>query len=342
MVDAVMTYSIKRRPGMTAIAAVLAFSATPAFAQEVSPAPTTQTVPDPAPAEPAAPAPVASAPETTVTTTTTTEPVATTTATDPLAPAAAAPVVERTTTTRTTRTTRSTRPSALAAARAASAPASTAAPAAIAPAPLAEPAVPAPAIAPVAAEPAPAQPTTSEAVVSDDVLPIAGAAGLGLLALGSAAFALRRRKRNEVGEYDLNPTYDEPRMARAEPIPAREPRAAAAVATPAGASAFNWRDQSAQAAPVEPVPGAPGSHIAAAKRGPTPENPFLSLKKRLKRASFFEQRDRLVAQGRATPRPLGAGLPDRLMQAGRNVRDSVKRPIFAPRELSFSQRYQPA
>lgn len=337
-----MTYSNKLRPGMTAMAAVLALSATPAFAQEVTPAPATQSVTETAPTEQAAPAPVTSTPETTVTTTTTTvEPAETATAADPLAPAAATPVAERSTT-RTTRTSRTARPSAPVAARSTAAPVATSSTSPVAAAPVADPVDAAPVIEPpLAAEPAPIPPATSEVVVNDDILPIAGAAGLGLLALGGAAFALRRRKRDVVGQYDANPTYDEPRMARAEPAVVREPMPAAAAAA-AGASAFNWGDKSSATTVREPAPGAPGSHIAAAKRGPTPENPFLSLKKRLKRASFFEQRDRLVAQGKAKPLPLAAGLPERMASAARHVRDTVNRPMVAPRELSFNRRYQPA
>jgi hypothetical protein len=58
-----------------------------------------------------------------------------------------------------------------------------------------------------------------------------------------------------------------------------------------------------------------GRHTQAAYRGPTPENPFLSLKRRLKRASFFDMRERMAEQGGqpqpsysqgATPQPAAA------------------------------------
>ena len=52
------------------------------------------------------------------------------------------------------------------------------------------------------------------------------------------------------------------------------------------------------------------NRIEAAKRGPTPDNPSLSLKKRLKRAAFFDQRDRAIAAGKAAPVSAMAGLPD--------------------------------
>ena len=56
--------------------------------------------------------------------------------------------------------------------------------------------------------------------------------------------------------------------------------------------------------------GSSESHVDRAMRGPTPDNPSLSLKKRLKRAAFFDKRDREVAQGQAAPVDADAGLPD--------------------------------
>jgi hypothetical protein len=49
-----------------------------------------------------------------------------------------------------------------------------------------------------------------------------------------------------------------------------------------------------------------------AKCGPTPDNPSQSLKKRMKRAAFFEKRDREVAAGEAEPVDADAGLPENL------------------------------
>jgi hypothetical protein len=48
--------------------------------------------------------------------------------------------------------------------------------------------------------------------------------------------------------------------------------------------------------------------------GPTPDNPSLSLKKRLKRAAFFDQREREVAAGEAVPVDYDAGLPERMVE----------------------------
>ena len=56
--------------------------------------------------------------------------------------------------------------------------------------------------------------------------------------------------------------------------------------------------------------GSKETHVERAMRGPTPDNPSLSLKKRLKRAAFFDQRERDVAAGEAEPVEPDAGLPD--------------------------------
>ena len=61
-----------------------------------------------------------------------------------------------------------------------------------------------------------------------------------------------------------------------------------------------------------PGSGSNESHVDRAMRGPTPDNPSLSLKKRLKRAAFFDQRERDVAAGEAEPVDADAGLPDAL------------------------------
>ena len=47
--------------------------------------------------------------------------------------------------------------------------------------------------------------------------------------------------------------------------------------------------------------GSEESHMDRAMLGPTPDNPSLSLKTRLKRAAFFDQRERQVAEGTAEP-----------------------------------------
>jgi hypothetical protein len=60
--------------------------------------------------------------------------------------------------------------------------------------------------------------------------------------------------------------------------------------------------------------GSDESHVDRAMRGPTPDNPSLSLSKRLKRAAFFDQRERDVAAGEAEPVDGEAGLPERMVE----------------------------
>jgi len=55
-------------------------------------------------------------------------------------------------------------------------------------------------------------------------------------------------------------------------------------------------------------------HVDRAMRGPTPDNPSLSLKKRLQRAAFFDKRDREVAAGEAEPVDPDAGLPEAMTE----------------------------
>lgn len=64
------------------------------------------------------------------------------------------------------------------------------------------------------------------------------------------------------------------------------------------------------------------SHVDRAMRGPTPENPSLSLKKRLKRAAFLDKRQREVGEGTADPVDLTAGLPEAALDRGFMLRGS--------------------
>ena len=62
--------------------------------------------------------------------------------------------------------------------------------------------------------------------------------------------------------------------------------------------------------------GSEVSHMDRAMLGPTPDNPSLSLKTRLKRAAFFDQRERQVAEGTAEPVDPEAGLPEAGIEEG--------------------------
>ena len=168
-------------------------------------------------------------------------------------------------------------------------------------------------------------PAESDGVSGEELLPIAGAAGLGLLGLLGAGLVLRRRRRaaEEEAEY-VHDEWQEPAFeAPAPEAEVAEPFVAAPapiVAPPAPRhddvrSTYRWGMAPAVAPVAAPVAAAApvaeqnGSHVEAAYRGPTPDNPSLSLKKRLKRAAFFDHRDALAAEGKAEPVALDAGLP---------------------------------
>ena len=321
--------TLLNRSGLAAIAAATAFLSTPVMAQETAPV-----AADPAPIVADAPLPAEPAP---------TPPADV--VSDPLTPA------EATTTTTTTRTTRTTRPTRATAAPAARIPAPVAravsaapvAPSAPVTAPVQEatpafdPAMVAPLPESSATPPAPA---TSDSMIDNDLLPIAGAAGLGILALAGAGLAMRRRRRED--DVLLEETFHEPAMARAEPMPvATAPIVATTLtAAPLAAtsivdkSAFSWSDGSRETVRSK-------NWIEAARRGPTPDNPSLSLKKRLQRAAFFDQRERAVASGTALPLSPMAGLPEALAKQSVTETRPVRRPVQSI-GMNFGRTFQPA
>lgn len=272
------------RLGATAIAAVLALHSTPVLAQVADPLAATAPEATIAPAaEPVAaePAPVA--------TTTTAEPVAdTTVAADPAPAPAARSSNGRETAPRparsVTRRASSSAPTS-SSTTGASAEAST-------PAPVMDSPAPTPPVPAVATEPVPAE---AEPGLNDNLPLMAGGAGAAALALlGTGLLASRRRRRRD----EMVADHAEPQVvAPAIYAPTAEPTMER--------SAFAWGN----AAPASPAATAAqaqklphgfdvsryGRHVQAAYRGPTPDNPSLSLKKRIKRASFFDLRERQAA-----------------------------------------------
>lgn len=151
--------------------------------------------------------------------------------------------------------------------------------------------------------------------VDDDALMLGGGA-LALLALGGAAVAMRRRRRHD--EEVMTDDYVAEESVAHEPAPApvtpRHDPAHSSV-PPMVAPAFFARENAAVR--HEPTIHETGRRhgetwVERAHRGPTPDNPSLSLRKRLKRAAFFDARERQVAAGRAEPVALDAGLPEQV------------------------------
>jgi hypothetical protein len=311
---AMMKQLTPNRPAMAAIAAVIAFSSTPALAQEapvvtpptaVTPPPAdpvavTPAMPAAAPTAPAAPvasapapaaanAPVFKAPAEVVQTTPPAPPVVAEAAPEAPVHAERAPHAERT----AGRDGAQGRPvQRVAAPESVSARAVPAAPTpATQPAPeLAAPIAAAPApVAPVDVAPvdfAPAAPVTRTAGVDNGVM-LGMGAGLILLLGAGIAFAMRRRRADSGAVVD----YDEAHMIKAapsasyaEPVyapttaqilrePVAEPEAVRAARSPVAHSA--------------PVGQHGGSIEAMVAERPSPANPFLTRKNRLRRAQFL-------------------------------------------------------
>ena len=147
--------------------------------------------------------------------------------------------------------------------------------------------------------------------VDDETLMLGGGA-LALLALGGAAIAMRRRRRHD--DEVMAEDYAAHEEVVHEPAPEPDPM----TVTPRHDPAESWTPAIA-AAPLAPAMASTRRQadrrngetwVERAHRGPTPDNPSLSLRKRLKRAAFFDARERQVAKGRAEPVAMDAGLPD--------------------------------
>jgi hypothetical protein len=122
--------------------------------------------------------------------------------------------------------------------------------------------------------------------IDDEALPIAGGVGLAVIALGGAvAYGFRRRRREREEEVLVPEPAPIAPTARAEAEPAMVvPTMAAPITGTMPRTLPNGFDISRF-----------GRHAQAAYMGPTPDNPSYSLKRRLKRASFFDQREREAA-----------------------------------------------
>ncbi len=183
------------------------------------------------------------------------------------------------------------------------------------------PAAPQSAVAPLISyqpKPAPPEPRSASAKplkLDQQTLEIAGGV-LALLILGAAAAAVmsRRRRRREQELADAQTMsyepFETPTASEARPEPIVEPAAVQA------GSAFAWGNQSDSREPADGQRVAeqddrrPGeTWVERAYRGPTPNNPSVSLRNRLKRAAFFDKREREAAAGLAAPVDARAGLP---------------------------------
>jgi len=184
-------------------------------------------------------------------------------------------------------------------------------------------AIPAPAIAPVAqAAPAPVPtPAPASNGNTETALELGGGA-LALLALGGAALAINRRKRRREDEVWEEESAVEPVAPVAEePMTLDRPAAEAQPAILAPPmSAFSWGNTAPQPEQYATDDRHPDeTWVERAMRGPTPDNPSQSLRKRLKRAAFFDKREREVEAGDAAPVEADAGLPENIEEPERQL-----------------------
>lgn len=197
------------------------------------------------------------------------------------------------------------------------------------------------------AEPAPTASTTTAPVpattqsvaksaptqgLDDSMFALAGAGGLGVILLAGGAFALSRRKCHDQWA-------DEEVGVVSETV---EPEAEYAMAVQAPMVSIDPVSSMANKANTLPNGfdlSRFGPHMQAAYRGPTPENPSLSLKRRLKRAAFFDRQDRLAAESGMAPSTAAAtGTIGAKATAPRHDEQIV----YRPQKLSKGNGFRPA
>jgi len=159
----------------------------------------------------------------------------------------------------------------------------------------------------------------------DNTVPIAAGGVLALLAIGSAAAAVNRRRPDEeqeewTGENEIDPMADAGDVHDERLAPSTADEEQPVIVTPP-LSAFRWSsnpsqdDRGSDEPLVEKDDRQTGeTWVQRAYRGPSPLNPSVSLKTRLKRAAFFDKRERDAAAGRAEPVDPSAGLPERMIE----------------------------
>jgi len=170
--------------------------------------------------------------------------------------------------------------------------------------------------------PTPAKPPVKKIGPVDERTAEIGGGAIIVLALGGLALGLRSRRRRRADEEAWNYEALEPETEKA---PAEEPMTLThevhqvhqpepAIVAPE-ASAFAWDGQRRhEKADSESDCEQLDSWIERAECGPTADNPSQSLKKRMKRAAFFEKREREVEAGEAEPIDPDAGLPEAMIE----------------------------
>ena len=202
--------------------------------------------------------------------------------------------------------------------------------------------------------PAPQRPAAvAPADDADDTLPIAGATGAAILLLAGGGYALMRRRRDD----HIAVIRDESvAVAPPEPEPLRDPMveaarapvmvapAAAAAAAMEPAEQYGTRDRLMDADPSAPVTRLPegfdmsryGRHVQAAYRGPTENNRSPSLRRRLARARFFDQRERMTGRDVPSIEPTMAEAAPAPARQGEFITTRINRPQRPAFKPAFS------
>jgi hypothetical protein len=139
----------------------------------------------------------------------------------------------------------------------------------------------------------------------NEILPIGAGSALALIGIAGVAVGLRRRRRrrdewaaeDEWAADDQTAVYDEEPAIESGPVAEPEVLGTAAAAPMAAARPEPRHDPVRDDAPVTALPSGFdlsrfGPHVQAAYRGPTDDNPSLSLRHRLRRAAAMDQRER--------------------------------------------------
>ena len=146
--------------------------------------------------------------------------------------------------------------------------------------------------------------------MTDEALPIAGGV-LAVLALAGGVLAFAGRKARYREEYRANEAAPAPMAVEPEPLTLNTPINPQGVRYAAPAPAV---ETAGTALPAGFDLSRYGGHVQAAYRGPTADNPSLSLRTRLKRARFYDQRERMgsaIATPPAAPQTTPAAQPAR-------------------------------
>jgi hypothetical protein len=169
-----------------------------------------------------------------------------------------------------------------------------------------------PAVSGTPAAATPAKPPAKKIGPVDERTAEIGGGALAVLLLGGAALAMRSRKRRREDEEAWDYDAVEPAAEAPEPTTQTVHETEPPIVAPEP-SAFAWGNGERRERAESDCEDL-DSWIERAECGPTADNPSHSLKKRLKRAAFFEKREREVAAGEAAPIDPDAGLPEAMVE----------------------------